>query len=278
MTNVPSDFGNQGYDPQPYGQQAFGSQGYDNHTYGDEATALWGRGDVASAAEPWYEDNGSLLDEHTAQHNFGGTPFIPSDGRDAKKILYVGATVFLSMAVLAALVAAIGIRMNQSNSDIPSVPTTLPTPTTLPPPTTALNLLDTSSTTTTFETTTTAAPTTTEAESTTTTTTTTVTTVSTITSFYNNCDDARAAGVAPMAIGVPGYRIGLDSDGDGIACNEPATTTTVTTATTMPTTGSSMSTTETTATTATTSSSVTEPTTATSDTSTTMATSTTEAE
>ncbi len=36
--------------------------------------------------------------------------------------------------------------------------------------------------------------------------------------FYPNCDAARAAGVAPIHRGEPGYRIGLDRDRDGIAC------------------------------------------------------------
>lgn len=36
--------------------------------------------------------------------------------------------------------------------------------------------------------------------------------------FYANCDAARAAGVAPLRRGQPGYRAALDRDGDGIAC------------------------------------------------------------
>ena len=36
--------------------------------------------------------------------------------------------------------------------------------------------------------------------------------------FYPNCDSARAAGVAPLHVGDPGYRDKLDADGDGIAC------------------------------------------------------------
>lgn len=36
--------------------------------------------------------------------------------------------------------------------------------------------------------------------------------------YYANCDEARAAGVAPIYIGEPGYRAGLDRDKDGIAC------------------------------------------------------------
>lgn len=36
--------------------------------------------------------------------------------------------------------------------------------------------------------------------------------------FYRYCDDARAAGVAPLYRGDPGYRPALDRDDDGIAC------------------------------------------------------------
>jgi hypothetical protein len=35
---------------------------------------------------------------------------------------------------------------------------------------------------------------------------------------WRRCDDARAAGTAPIYIGEPGYRAELDSDGDGFAC------------------------------------------------------------
>ena len=38
--------------------------------------------------------------------------------------------------------------------------------------------------------------------------------------FYANCDDAKAAGAAPMYKGDPGYRSDLDGDGDGIACEK----------------------------------------------------------
>lgn len=38
--------------------------------------------------------------------------------------------------------------------------------------------------------------------------------------FYAKCDDARTAGVAPLNAGDPGYRAGLDGDGDGIACED----------------------------------------------------------
>lgn len=38
--------------------------------------------------------------------------------------------------------------------------------------------------------------------------------------YYKNCDEARAAGAAPMHRGEPGYREGLDRDKDGIACDK----------------------------------------------------------
>ena len=36
--------------------------------------------------------------------------------------------------------------------------------------------------------------------------------------YYRNCGAARAAGVAPLYVGQPGYRAELDRDGDGVAC------------------------------------------------------------
>lgn len=36
--------------------------------------------------------------------------------------------------------------------------------------------------------------------------------------YYKNCAAARAAGAAPLSSGDPGYRSGLDRDGDGTAC------------------------------------------------------------
>ena len=36
--------------------------------------------------------------------------------------------------------------------------------------------------------------------------------------YYANCTEARAAGVAPIYVGEPGYRSALDRDSDGIAC------------------------------------------------------------
>lgn len=35
---------------------------------------------------------------------------------------------------------------------------------------------------------------------------------------FENCDAARAAGAAPVRRGDPGYRAGLDRDGDGVGC------------------------------------------------------------
>ena len=36
--------------------------------------------------------------------------------------------------------------------------------------------------------------------------------------YYSGCDEARAAGVAPIHRGSPGYRDGMDGDSDGVAC------------------------------------------------------------
>jgi hypothetical protein len=36
--------------------------------------------------------------------------------------------------------------------------------------------------------------------------------------YYRRCADARAAGVAPIYRGEPGYRPPLDADNDGVAC------------------------------------------------------------
>ncbi|MEU7075791.1 excalibur calcium-binding domain-containing protein [Streptomyces narbonensis] len=38
--------------------------------------------------------------------------------------------------------------------------------------------------------------------------------------YYENCDEARAAGAAPLLLGEPGYRPGLDRNRDGVACEE----------------------------------------------------------
>ena len=37
---------------------------------------------------------------------------------------------------------------------------------------------------------------------------------------YASCAEARAAGAAPMRVGEPGYRLGLDRDRDGLACED----------------------------------------------------------
>jgi hypothetical protein len=36
--------------------------------------------------------------------------------------------------------------------------------------------------------------------------------------YYMNCAQASTAGVAPITIGQPGYRTGLDPNGNGVAC------------------------------------------------------------
>jgi hypothetical protein len=36
--------------------------------------------------------------------------------------------------------------------------------------------------------------------------------------YWRGCDEARAAGTAPIYSGEPGYREKMDGDGDGIAC------------------------------------------------------------
>ncbi|MDA1361778.1 excalibur calcium-binding domain-containing protein [Glycomyces luteolus] len=36
--------------------------------------------------------------------------------------------------------------------------------------------------------------------------------------YYENCDEARADGAAPLYEGEPGYAPHLDADGDGVAC------------------------------------------------------------
>jgi hypothetical protein len=108
--------------------------------------------------------------------------------------------------------------------------------TTLPRPTTTEYIAPTTTTTTEAPTTTTAAPTTTTTEYTRPTTaysppttayrapvyspppTDTPPTTAGSSVYYSNCADARAHGAAPIYQGQPGYRPGLDRDGDGIAC------------------------------------------------------------
>jgi hypothetical protein len=36
--------------------------------------------------------------------------------------------------------------------------------------------------------------------------------------YFESCADAQEAGAAPLRRGQPGYRPGLDRDGDGVAC------------------------------------------------------------
>ncbi len=38
------------------------------------------------------------------------------------------------------------------------------------------------------------------------------------TAYYANCTEVRNAGAAPLLMGEPGYRSGLDRDNDGVAC------------------------------------------------------------
>lgn len=38
--------------------------------------------------------------------------------------------------------------------------------------------------------------------------------------YYKNCEAAVKAGAAPLHVGHPGYRVGLDPDGDGVACDK----------------------------------------------------------
>ena len=39
-----------------------------------------------------------------------------------------------------------------------------------------------------------------------------------VSDFWGGCNDARAAGTAPIYRGEPGYRPEMDGDGDGVAC------------------------------------------------------------
>lgn len=36
--------------------------------------------------------------------------------------------------------------------------------------------------------------------------------------YYSGCNEVRALGKAPLHAGQPGYREGMDGDGDGVAC------------------------------------------------------------
>ena len=96
----------------------------------------------------------------------------------------------------------------------------------IPPPPTSATPAPTAEATPTSTDETTTAPTPAPGPTTTTTTTATTATESSETSTeqaspdvsYANCAEARAAGVAPLHRGDPGYRPGLDRDDDGIAC------------------------------------------------------------
>lgn len=39
-----------------------------------------------------------------------------------------------------------------------------------------------------------------------------------VSAYFSNCAEARSAGASPLYAGMPGYRLGLDRDGDGVAC------------------------------------------------------------
>ena len=39
-----------------------------------------------------------------------------------------------------------------------------------------------------------------------------------VSAYFSNCAEARSAGASPLYAGAPGYRLGLDRDGDGVAC------------------------------------------------------------
>lgn len=39
-----------------------------------------------------------------------------------------------------------------------------------------------------------------------------------VSTYFSNCAEARSAGASPLYAGAPGYRPGLDRDGDGVAC------------------------------------------------------------
>ncbi|MGJ4101108.1 excalibur calcium-binding domain-containing protein [Corynebacterium macclintockiae] len=41
--------------------------------------------------------------------------------------------------------------------------------------------------------------------------------------YFSNCSEAKRAGAAPLYAGSPGYRSGLDRDGDGVACEKSNT-------------------------------------------------------
>lgn len=39
-----------------------------------------------------------------------------------------------------------------------------------------------------------------------------------VSAYFSNCAEARSVGASPLYAGMPGYRPGLDRDGDGVAC------------------------------------------------------------
>jgi hypothetical protein len=45
-------------------------------------------------------------------------------------------------------------------------------------------------------------------------------TITTDNVYYQNCDEVRSAGEDPLYVDEPGYRLALDRDNDGIACEK----------------------------------------------------------
>lgn len=122
----------------------------------------------------------------------------------------------IALAVLAVVCvgcsSGAGTKKSEGEVEPAPVVSTAPTTSTTDAPT---------STTVAPTTTTTARATTTTAPKPTTTTkppATTTTSAPASSTYYANCDAARAAGAAPLYRGDPGYRSGLDRDGDGVAC------------------------------------------------------------
>jgi excalibur calcium-binding domain-containing protein len=127
--------------------------------------------------------------------------------------------VKVRIAVVAlAAVAVLGACEKESETKggtvkpVSSSESTATTATSIAPSTTVTTAKATTTTTAKATTSTTARPTTTTTEAPATPTT-AATTVS-----YANCSAAKAAGVAPLHRGDPGYASKLDRDGDGIAC------------------------------------------------------------
>lgn len=140
------------------------------------------------------------------------------------------ATVFGVLAAIALITAAGGDDPPRKTDtpaqlvgSVPATTSTTAAPTSAAPTTT--EPATTAAPTTTTAATTTEAPTTTAAPTTLPPTTAAPTftvppTSRTPSVYYANCDDAIAAGAAPIQRGQPGYRSALDRDGDGTACDK----------------------------------------------------------